>query len=53
VAFNLAIFGAGILGALLLTMADGLILPAAMSILGLLALALTIVGRRTAFAARH
>ena len=53
VAFNLAIFGAGILGALLLTMADGLILPAAMSILGLLALALTIVGRRTAFAAHH
>ena len=53
VAFNLAIFGAGILGALLLTMADGLILPAAMSILGLLALALTIIGRRTAFAAHH
>ena len=53
VAFNLAIFGAGILGALLLTVSDGHILPAAMTVLGLLALALTIIGRRTAFAARH
>jgi predicted MFS family arabinose efflux permease len=53
VAFNLAIFGAGILGALLLTAADGLILPAAMTALGLLALALTVIGRRTAFAARR
>ncbi|MDF2443475.1 MAG: hypothetical protein JWR01_1678, partial [Subtercola sp.] len=52
VAFNLAIFGAGILGALLLTAADGLILPAAMTLLGLLALTLTLVGRRTAFADR-
>jgi len=53
VAFNLAIFGAGILGALLLNAADGLILPASMSILGLLALILTVIGRRTAFAARR
>jgi predicted MFS family arabinose efflux permease len=53
VAFNIAIFGAGILGALLLTAADGLILPAVMSLLGLIALALTVVGRRTAFAATH
>lgn len=53
VAFNLAIFGAGILGALLLTVADGLILPAAMTVLGVFALALTVLGRRSAFAARH
>jgi predicted MFS family arabinose efflux permease len=53
VAFNLAIFGAGILGALLLTAFDGLILAAVMTILGLLALALTLFGRRTAFVARH
>ncbi|MFB2581378.1 MFS transporter [Herbiconiux sp. P15] len=51
VAFNLAIFGAGILGALLLSAADGLILPAAMTALGVLALALTVYGRRSAFAA--
>ena len=53
VAFNLAIFGAGILGAMLLTVGDGLILPAAMTVLGVFALALTLYGRRTAFAARH
>lgn len=53
VAFNLAIFGAGILGALLLTVGDGLILPAAMTVLGVFAFALTLYGRRTAFAARH
>ncbi|KQP54003.1 MFS transporter [Agreia sp. Leaf283] len=53
VAFNLAIFGAGILGALLLTVSDGLILPAAMTVLGVFALALTLYGRRSAFAARH
>lgn len=52
VAFNLAIFAAGILGALLLTVADGLILPAAMAVLGVLALALTLFGRRSAFVAR-
>ena len=53
VAFNLAIFGAGILGALLLTVSDGLILPAAMTVLGVFALALTLYGRRSAFAARR
>ena len=53
VAFNVAIFGAGILGAALLAGADGLILPATMTVLGLLAVALTVVGRRTAFAERH
>jgi predicted MFS family arabinose efflux permease len=51
VAFNLAIFGAGILGGLLLTAFDGLILPVAMAVLGALALALTLYGRRSAFTA--
>jgi predicted MFS family arabinose efflux permease len=49
VAFNLAIFGAGILGGVLLGASDGLILPAAMAVLGLLALGLTVHGRRSAF----
>ncbi|OZD39127.1 MFS transporter [Rhodococcus sp. 06-1477-1B] len=53
VAFNLAIFGAGILGALLLTVADGLILPAVMTVLGLTAFALTVYGRRSAFTTTH
>jgi predicted MFS family arabinose efflux permease len=50
VAFNLAIFGAGVLGALILTTTNGLILPVTMTILGLFALGLTVYGRRTAFA---
>ena len=49
VAFNIAIFLAGILGAALLTGFDGLILPVVMIVFGLLALALTFYGRRTAF----
>lgn len=49
VAFNLAIFGAGILGAALLASLDGRILPVAMITIGLVALALTFSGRRTAF----
>jgi predicted MFS family arabinose efflux permease len=49
VAFNLAIFGAGILGGLLLTAGGGLILPAAMAALGAGALGLTLQGRRSAF----
>lgn len=49
VAFNLAIFGAGILGAALLASLDGRILPAAMITIGLIALTLTFYGRRTAF----
>jgi len=53
VAFNLAIFGAGILGGLLLTAFDGLVLPVAMTVLGLLALGLTVYGRRSAFASTH
>lgn len=51
VAFNLAIFAGGVLGALLLGSFDGLILPVVMVALGLAALLLTIVGRRSAFAA--
>ncbi|WP_240773848.1 MFS transporter [Plantibacter sp. M259] len=51
VAFNLAIFAGGILGALLLDTFDGLNLPVVMIALGLAALLLTIVGRRSAFAA--
>lgn len=51
VAFNLAIFAGGVLGALLLGTFDGLILPVVMVALGLAALLLTIVGRRSAFAA--
>jgi len=49
VAFNLAIFGAGILGAVLLIPFDGLVLPIAAIALGLVALLLTFTGRRSAF----
>ena len=52
VAFNLAIFAAGILGAALLSHADGLVLPVVMIAFGLVALLLTVVGRRRAFPAR-
>ena len=52
VAFNLAIFGAGILGALLLTPFDGLALPVVMIALGITALLLTLYGRRSAFPRR-
>jgi len=52
VAFNLAIFAAGIFGAALLTGFDGLILAIVMIVFGTLALLLTIYGRRTAFRAR-
>lgn len=51
VAFNLAIFSGGVLGALLLGTFDGLILPVVMVALGLAALLLTIAGRRSAFTA--
>ncbi|MBD8104692.1 MFS transporter [Plantibacter sp. CFBP 8775] len=51
VAFNLAIFAGGVLGALLLGTFDGLILPVVMIALGLAALLLTIAGRRSAFTA--
>ncbi|MGO4689204.1 MFS transporter [Glaciibacter sp. 2TAF33] len=49
VAFNVAIFVAGILGAALLTHFDGLVMPIVMIVFGLIALLLTIYGRRTAF----
>lgn len=52
VAFNLAIFAAGVLGAGLLTQTDGLGLPVVMIVFGLVALALTVYGRRSAFPAR-
>lgn len=52
VAFNLAIFTAGILGAALLTNFGGLILTVVMIVAGLAALMLTIYGRRTAFPTR-
>ncbi|WP_168195294.1 MFS transporter [Cryobacterium sp. LW097] len=52
VAFNLAIFAAGILGAALLTPFDGLALPVVMVVFGLAALLLTVYGRRSAFPAR-
>jgi len=52
VAFNLAIFTAGILGAALVSNFDGLALTVVMMASGLAALALTIYGRRNAFAAQ-
>lgn len=52
VAFNVAIFGAGILGALLLTPFTALVLPVVMIILGITALLLTLRGRRSAFLRR-
>ncbi|ARC58602.1 Purine ribonucleoside efflux pump NepI [Frondihabitans sp. 762G35] len=51
VAFNLAIFAAGLVGAVLLNVSGGLILGAFMAVLGVAALALTIAGRET-FSAR-
>ena len=50
VAFNVAIFVAGILGAGLLTVLDGLVLPVVMIVFGAAALLLTFYGRRSAFA---
>jgi hypothetical protein len=49
VAFNVAIFFAGIVGAALLTVADGLVLPVLMIGFGVVAFALTVHGRRNAF----
>ncbi|MBD8485014.1 MFS transporter [Frigoribacterium sp. CFBP 8759] len=51
VAFNVAIFFAGIVGAALLTVADGLVLPLVMIGFGVVAFALTVYGRRNAFPA--
>lgn len=52
VAFNVAIFVAGILGAVLLTHFDGLVLGVTMIVFGLGALLLTFYGRRSAFRAQ-
>ncbi|MBF4609486.1 MFS transporter [Curtobacterium sp. VKM Ac-1393] len=52
VAFNIAIFVAGIFGAALLTVFDGLVLAVVMIVFGAIAAALTLVGRRSAFPAR-
>jgi predicted MFS family arabinose efflux permease len=51
VAFNIAIFAAGIVGAGLLTRADGLILPVVLIVFGTIAFGLTLIGRRNAFPA--
>ena len=53
VAFNLAIFAAGILGGVLLTSVDALVLPVVATTLGSVALLLTFHGRRSAFTGRH
>lgn len=47
VAFNLAIFAAGLVGALLLGVSGGLVLAVFMAVLGLAALALTLAGRHS------
>jgi len=52
VAFNVAIFAAGVLGALLLDGVGPLALPVVMMGAGLVALGLTVWGRRSAFPAR-
>ncbi|SMH43977.1 Predicted arabinose efflux permease, MFS family [Rathayibacter oskolensis] len=51
VAFNLAIFAAGVLGALLLDAFDSVVLAGLMAVLGAAALGITVLGRRTAFTA--
>ncbi len=49
VSFNLAIFAAGVLGAVLISGGDGLVLPTVMIGLALIALVIAFAGRRTAF----
>jgi len=49
VAFNLAIFGGGVLGALLISQGASVTLPAAMIVLPLVALSIAGAARRTAF----
>ncbi|WP_323741689.1 MFS transporter [Curtobacterium sp. VKM Ac-2865] len=51
VAFNLAIFAAGVIGAVLLERFDALVLAVLMAGLGVIALLITLRGRRSAFAA--
>ncbi|MWV58655.1 MFS transporter [Rathayibacter sp. VKM Ac-2754] len=53
VAFNLAIFGAGVLGAVLLEGFDALVLAVLMAGLGVIALLITLYGRRSAFTVDH
>lgn len=49
VAFNLAIFAAGVAGAVVISSFDGMVLPAALVGLAAVALVIAVVGRRTAF----
>jgi predicted MFS family arabinose efflux permease len=49
VAFNLAIFAAGVAGALVISSFDGLVLPIVMAGLAAVALFIVVAGRRTAF----
>jgi predicted MFS family arabinose efflux permease len=49
VAFNLAIFAAGVAGAVVISSFDGIVLPAALVGLAAVALTIAVAGRRTAF----
>ncbi len=49
VAFNLAIFAAGVLGAVLLGAAGGLVLPLAMTVFGVVALLVVVASRRSVY----
>ncbi|WP_307075682.1 MFS transporter [Arthrobacter pascens] len=49
VAFNLAIFAAGVAGAVVISNFDGLVLPVAMAGLAAIALIIAVAGHRTAF----
>lgn len=53
VAFNLAIFAAGVLGAVLLESFDAAVLAVLMAGLGVIALLITLYGRRSAFTVDH
>jgi predicted MFS family arabinose efflux permease len=53
VAFNLAIFAAGVLGALLISSAGGLILPLTMTLFGVIALLVIVVFRHCVYASRR
>ncbi|MCS6558714.1 MFS transporter [Curtobacterium flaccumfaciens] len=52
VAFNIAIFAAGLFGAALLTAFDGLVLAVVMIVFGAVAVLLTVIGRGSAFPAK-
>ncbi|MEU0493860.1 MFS transporter [Mycobacterium sp. NPDC006124] len=53
VAFNTAIFGGGVVGAVLITQVDGLGLPIVMIALALVAFCVTLAARRSAFPSRR